>query len=156
MKLRPNKAAAGFTLLEIILAVGIGVIFMGGAVVFLASTGEDRDLRDVRDLLEEAAGAAREKALGSGREQFVLIEENAVNGKALPEEVEMTLITTEDLVAGRRSWGKPPEGGFRWMVTGGGLVEPIRIRLRHAGNQELFSFSALTGESVTEKSERTR
>lgn len=156
MKLRPNQAAGGFTLLEIILAVGIGVIFMGGAVVFLASTGEDREIREARDLLEEAAGAAREKALGSGREQFVLLEEKSVDGKCLPAEVELTLITTEDLVAGRRTWGKPPEEGFRWMVTGGGLVEPIRVRLRHAGNQEQFSFSALTGESVTEKSERAR
>ena len=41
MKLRPTSAA-GFTLLEIILAVGIGVVFMGGAVVFLSTTGGDR------------------------------------------------------------------------------------------------------------------
>ena len=156
MKLRPRKAAAGFTLLEIILAVGIGVIFMGGAVVFLSSTGEDRELRRAREIFEEAAGLAREKALGSGQPQFVLIQERVVNGEALPEEVEMTLITTEDLVAGRRSWAKPPEEGFRWLVTGGGLVEPIRVRLRRDRNQEIFSFSALTGESITEKAERGR
>lgn len=156
MKARPTKAAAGFTLLEIILAVGIGVIFMGGAVVFLSSTGEDRELRSARETLEEAAGLAREKALASGQSQFVLLQERSVDGEALPEEVEMTLITTEDLVAGRRSWAKPPEEGFRWLVTGGGLVEPIRVRLRHAGNQEQFSFSALTGESITEKPERNR
>jgi type II secretory pathway pseudopilin PulG len=156
MRYRPEKAAAGFTLLEIILAVGIGVIFMGGAVVFLSSTGEDREIRRAREIFEEAAGLAREKALGSGQSQLVLLEEKAVNGEALPEGVEMGLITTEDLVAGRRSWGKPPEEGFRWLVTGGGLVEPIRVRLRHAGNEEQFSFSALTGESITEKAERGR
>ena len=99
---------------------------------------------------------AREKALGSGQSQFVMVEEKAVNGEALPDEVEMMLITTEDLVAGRRTWGKPPEQGFRWLVTGGGLVEPIRVRLRRDGNAEIFSFSALTGESVTEKAERAR
>ena len=103
MKPRPRQAAAGFTLLEIILAVGIGVIFMGGAVVFLSSTGEDRELRLAREMFEEAAGLAREKALGSGRAQFVELEEKAVNGKLLPDDVEMSLITTEDLVAGRRT-----------------------------------------------------
>ena len=156
MKFRRGKAEGGFTLLEIILAVGIAVIFMGGAVVFLSSTGEDRQLRDARRMFEEAAGGAREKALGSGQTQFVMVEEKAVNGEALPDEVEMTLITTEDLVAGRRTWGKPPEEGFRWLVTGGGLVEPIRVRLRRDGNQEIFSFSALTGEAITEKVERSR
>ena len=156
MKLRPRKAAAGFTLLEIILAVGIGVIFMGGAVVFLSSTGEDRELRLAREMFEEAAGLAREKALGSGQAQFVVLRERAVNADPLPEEVEMSLITTEDLVAGRRSWAKPPEEGFRWLVTGGGLVEPIRVRLRRDRNQEIFSFSALTGESITEKAERSQ
>jgi len=155
MKPRPRQAAAGFTLLEIILAVGIGVIFMGGAVVFLSSTGEDRELRQAREMFEEAAGLAREKALGSGRAQFVELEEKAVNGKLLPDEVEMSLITTEDLVAGRRTWAKPPEEGFRWLVTGGGLVEPIRVRLRRGGNVEQFSFNALTGESITEKADRS-
>jgi type II secretory pathway pseudopilin PulG len=150
MKLRP-KSAAGFTLLEIILAVGIGVVFMGGAVVFLSTTGGDRELIESRKMLEEAAGVAREKALGSGQSQFVMLEEKAVNGEALPDEVEMTLITTEDLVAGRRTWGKPPEQGFRWLVTGGGLVEPIRVRLRHGENRDEFEFNALTGESVTRK-----
>ncbi|NBR97042.1 MAG: prepilin-type N-terminal cleavage/methylation domain-containing protein, partial [Verrucomicrobia bacterium] len=33
------RGGRGFTLLEIMLAVGIGVVFMGGAAVFLSSTG---------------------------------------------------------------------------------------------------------------------
>ncbi|NBR70787.1 MAG: prepilin-type N-terminal cleavage/methylation domain-containing protein [Proteobacteria bacterium] len=57
----------GFTLLEIMLAVGIGVVFMGGAAVFLSSTGGDRDLAKARAQLEEAAGKARESALGTGK-----------------------------------------------------------------------------------------
>ena len=86
MKLRPRKAAAGFTLLEIILAVGIGVIFMGGAVVFLSSTGEDRELRRAREIFEEAAGLAREKALGSGQPQFVLIQEQKLLPQLIPQQ----------------------------------------------------------------------
>jgi len=150
IQLRP-ETAAGFTLLEIILAVGIGVVFMGGAVVFLSSTGEDRDLRESREMLEEAAGLAREKALGSGHEQRVILGERSVNGKSLPDGVGMLLITTEDLVAGRRTWGKPPEEGFSWLVTGGGLVEPIRVRLQHGENTDEFEFNALTGESASRK-----
>ena len=148
MKLRP-RSAAGFTLLEIVLAVGIGGVFMGGAVVFLSSTGGDRELIQSRKMIEEEAGAAREKALGSGREQRIRLEARAVAGREFPGEVEMDLITTQDLVAGRKTWAKPPETGFAWLVTGGGLVEPIRVRLRNGENRDEFEFNALTGESST-------
>jgi len=150
MKLRP-KTAAGFTLLEIILAVGIGVIFMGGAVVFLSTTDGDRELIQSRKMLEEEVGAAREKALGTGRRQQILLDVRAVAGQEFPGDVEMDLITPEDLARGRRGWGKPEN--YQWLITGGGLVEPIRVRLRHGENRDEFEFNALTGESVTRPGE---
>lgn len=151
--MRPRPAsAAGFTLLEIVLAVGIGVIFMGGAVVFLSSTAGDRELDQSRRMIEEEAGAAREKALGSGRQQRIRLDAGAVGGREFPGGVEMDLITPQDLARGRRGWGKPDN--YQWLVTGGGLVEPIRVRLRHGENKDEFEFSALTGESVTRPAEK--
>lgn len=148
MIVRPRSAAA-FTLLEIVLAVGIGVIFMGGAVVLLSSTGGDRDLIQSRKMLEEAVGQAREKALGSGREERVVLDARAVEGQAFPGEVEMLLLTPQDLAEGRKGWGKPEN--YRWLITGGGLVEPIRVRLLHGEVSDDFEFNALTGESITRK-----
>ena len=146
MQFRP-QAAAGFTLLEIILAVGIGVVFMGGAVVFLSTTGGDRELIASRKMIEEQAGVAREKALGSGTEQKIRLDARAVGGEELPGEVELDLITPRDRARGIKTWGRPEN--YQWLVTGGGLVEPVRIRLRHGENAEEFDFNALTGESVT-------
>lgn len=169
MKLRPGKAAAGFTLLEIILAVGIGVVFMGGAVVFLSSTGEDPELRRARTIFETAAGVARQEALKKGREQRVILgipeeaelmrwatlaDPDRYRETDFPSDVEVNVITPADLQQGRRGWGKPE--GYEWLFTGGGLVEPIRVRLRREANVEQFSFNALTGESITEKPDRTR
>ena len=151
MKHRP-RSAAGFTLLEIILAVGIAVIFMGGAVVILSGTGGDRELIAARKILEEVAGEAREKALGSGIEQRIQLNSRAVAGQEFPEGVEMDLITPRDMARGIRSWAKPEN--YFWLITGGGLVEPIRVRLRHEKNQDVFEFNALTGESVTRPSEQ--
>ena len=148
---RPRSVAA-FTLLEIVLAVGIGVIFMGGAVVFLSSTGGDRELIEARKMLEAAAGDAREKALGSGREQRVVLDFHGVAGQEFPGEVEMLFLTPQDLALGRKDWAKPEK--YLWLVTGGGLVEPIRVQLRHGENTDFFNFNALTGESVTQKAGR--
>ena len=150
MKLRP-KSAAGFTLLEIILAVGIGVVFMGGAVVFLSTTGGDRELIRSRKMLEEAAGEGREKALRSGLQQRIRLDARAVAGTEFPGEVEMDLVTPLDLARGRRDWARPDD--YSWLITGGGLVEPIRVRLRHGENRDEFEFNALTGESVTRRQE---
>jgi len=143
----------GFTLIEIVLAIAIGVVFMGGAAVFLSSTGGDRDLESARKLLEEKAGQAREKALSTGRAQRVLLGEGGVDGRAFENGVEMLIVTPRDRFKGRNGWKTPvTEDGkdYPWLFTGGGVVEPIRVLLKHGENEEQFSFSALTGESVTE------
>ena len=138
----------GFTLLEIMLAVGIAVVFMGGAVVFLSSTGGDRDLEAARRLLEERAGKGREAALQSGVAQRILLNKEAVGGEAFPAGVEMMIVIPLNRSKGRNGWTTPED--YKWLITGGGVVEPIRVLLKHNENEEQFSFSALTGESVTE------
>ena len=153
MKWRPRAGVrSGFTLLEVMLAVGIGVVFMGGAVVFLSSTGGDKDLAKARKILEDQAGQARENALRFGREQRVVLNAKGIGGEVFPDGIEMDLITPQDLALGRRVWGKPQD--YPWLFTGSGLVEPIRVRLRHDNNTEQFSFGALTGETMTEKPDR--
>jgi len=139
----------GFTLLEIMLAVGIGVIFMGGAAVFLSSTGGDKDLAKARSLLEDQAGAAREKALETGNAQRVMLGGRGVGGQRFPDEVEMMIVTPLALSLGQRGWKTPED--YQWLFTSGGVVEPIRVLLKHRDNESQFSFNALTGESVTEK-----
>ncbi len=143
-----RRGGRGFTLLEIMLAVGIGVVFMGGAAVFLSSTGGDRDLESARKLLEERAGQAREKALSTGRAQRVVLGAGGVDGSAFENGVEMLIVTPLDRSKGRNGWKTPED--YEWLFTGGGVVEPIRVLLKHEENEEQFSFSALTGESVTE------
>jgi len=130
------------------LAVGIGVVFMGGAAVFLSSTGGDRDLESARKLLEERAGQAREKALSTGRAQRVVLGAGGVDGSTFENGVEMLIVTPLDRSKGRNGWKTPED--YEWLFTGGGVVEPIRVLLKHEENEEQFSFSALTGESVTE------
>ena len=153
MKWRPRAGVrSGFTLLEVMLAVGIGVVFMGGAVVFLSSTGGDKDLAKARKILEDQAGQARENALRFGREQRVVLNAKGVGWEEFPDGVSMDVITPQVLAQGRRGWGKPQD--YSWLFTGSGLVEPIRVRLRHDNNTDQFSFGALTGETMTEKPDR--
>lgn len=138
----------GFTLVEIVLVIAIGVVFFGGAAVLLTSTAGDKDLADARKQLEAAARGARESALRSGAKQIVRLNGSGVGGGSFSGGVEMELITPLDLSLGRKGWGSPQD--YQWSFTSGGLVEPIRVRLRKGENVEQFSFSALTGEATTE------
>jgi hypothetical protein len=105
-------------------------------------------LESARKLLEEKAGQAREKALSTGRAQIVVLGGGGVGGSAFSNGVEMLIVTPLDRSKGRSGWKTPED--YEWLFTGGGVVEPIRVLLKHNENEEQFSFSALTGESVTE------
>jgi hypothetical protein len=105
-------------------------------------------LESARKLLEERAGQAREKALSTGRAQRVVLGGGGVDGSAFENGVEMMFVTPLERSKGRNGWKTPED--YEWLFTGGGVVEPIRVLLKHGENEEQFSFSALTGESVTE------
>lgn len=153
---RPGfRVGKGFTLLEIILAVGIGVIFMGGAVVLLSTTFEDPELRDTSNLLRDAARSAREKALVSGARQIVRLESypgggQGVNGQRIPEGVRMEIWRPGYRQEEWRQAGDPLLGPVEWEFTGGGLVEPIRLKLIDGEDVEILAFHALTGEGRRE------
>jgi hypothetical protein len=61
----------------------------------------------------------------------------------------MRIVTPLALSLGQRGWKTPED--YQWLFTGGGVVEPIQVLLKHGNNEVQFSFSALTGESLTEK-----
>jgi hypothetical protein len=64
----------------------------------------------------------------------------------------MMFVTPLNRSKGESGWKTPED--YQWLFTGGGLVEPLRVLLKHNENEEQFSFSALTGESVTEAREK--
>jgi prepilin-type N-terminal cleavage/methylation domain-containing protein len=141
----------GFTLVEIVLVIAIGVVFFGGAAVLLTTTAGDKDLTKARQELEQAARSAREQALRSGSKKVVVLNAGGLDGGAFPSGVEMLLITPRDLALGFGGWGRPLD--YQWTFTGGGLVEPIRVRLQKGEKADQFSFSALTGETFNEAAE---
>ena len=138
----------GFTLVEIILVIAIGVVFFGGAALVLTSSAGDRDLVEARKQMQQVARDARMTALSQGSKQTVILNANGAGVANFSGGVEMDIVTPRDLASGLKGWGRPLD--YQWSFTGGGLVEPIRVRLRKGGNAEQFSFSALTGEIVPE------
>lgn len=135
-------------MVEIILVIAIGTVFFGGAALVLMDSPGDKDLVDTRKILQTAARQGRLAALSQGKKQSILLNVGGAGGQSFPGGVQMDLITPRDLAVGLRGWGRPLD--YEWTITGGGLVEPIRVRLRKGAAIEQFSFSALTGEILNE------
>ncbi len=147
----PRNQPDGFTLVEIILAVAIAAVVMGGAVVlFTTGLGED-EFADARRSLEEAVQSARTRALETGVDQTVLLFTNGVGASKFPEGTRLVLITSLDVSIGRQAWANPERTGTRWYFSRYGWLEPIRVQLRAEGRKpESFRFTALTGEMIPE------
>lgn len=90
---RSRCRTGGFTLVEIVLVIAIGVVFFGGAAVLLTSTGGDKDLIAARKQLEASARSSREAALREGRKKVVVLNDTGVGGAAFSGGVEMDVIT---------------------------------------------------------------
>ncbi len=118
---------------------------MGGAVVLLSTTFEDPGIKKTGDLLRDASRAAREKALISGARQVVRLDADQVNRQTIPEGVRIDFWRPG---MRKKEWKIPKD--VEWEFTGGGLVEPIRLKLVHGKNIEILEFNALTGEARRE------
>lgn len=131
---------------------------MGGAVTFLATSGGDRKLQDTGEIVRGAARVARARALQTGARQIVRFDADqdkrqAVDGQKIPQGVRIDVWRPG---YGKEEWrqaGDFLDGPMKWEFTGGGLVEPIRLRLVHGENIEILSFNALTGEAHREAPE---
>lgn len=148
---RGRVGPGGFTLVEIVLVIAMGVVFFGGAALLLMNDPGDKDLVESRKSMQAVARAARLSALSQGKKQIVVLNVTGVGGESFPGGVQMDLITPRDMAAGLKGWGRPLD--YEWTFTAGGLVEPIRVRLRKGEVLEQFSFSALTGEILNEAAE---
>lgn len=150
-----RRPEGGFTLVEIILAVAIFTVMVGGAAVFLGSNSAEDEFSRARRSLEEAAQQARAQALQSGRDQWVSLYTNGVAESPFAPGIELDLLTPQEMSAGIYTWGRPASRGYDWYFSRYGWLEPLRVRLRARGGQEqTFFFAALTAELIAEPAGR--
>ena len=165
-------AAAGFTLLEVLVVVVIIGIIASMAVVSVNVLGGDREMDQETARLAAVLGQAREDAMLQGRdvglrvdpagydflrydtrsEQWTVASDDPVlRSRALPPgvELELRLESRSVQLASRASGDPQAPPSPQIVVQASGDLVPFEILLRRAGTDEVRRVAATTDGTIT-------
>lgn len=123
----------GFTLLEVIIAMSIGLVVIGVAVMGVSSVRDDQTLRRIASEVETSVRDALFEAVATQRPIRLALDGG---------------IAGEGVVLVRRYGEKkfrPAERGEYWEFSPTGICEPIAVQVHHSLGQIELEFDPLTG-----------
>lgn len=148
-----KRRRRGFTLIEIVMVLGIAAVIMGGAVGFMIYSSDERTLRDASGEIELLAKRARTTAILQQTPYALEFREGIVRMMPLAQagRDEKKNPRDKDSDEGGERWEFLPESGMEvsirrwnsseWLPTGknsihvwrfdpNGLSEPISLRMK--------------------------
>jgi type II secretory pathway pseudopilin PulG len=143
-----RRAACGYTLFEILLALGVIAILMGLTVPAVMNSFSPEPSEEAVRAIEKTALSAHESALNSGEARRVFITDKGLKGTAgvasaeLPEEWKLQVRRFTE-----NRFRKPERGEF-WEFNGAGICEPLALRLVSENDKIVLQFDPLTAMTV--------
>lgn len=139
----PPKTNPAYTLLEVLLALGVIAVLMGIAVPFLSQSFGKSQGDQLADEIAAAASAARSGAINESEARRIQLLEAGLASPSgsvrLPKgwRLEVRRLTES-------KFRKPEKNEF-WTFNSAGICEPLTLRLS-GGNEVIeMSFDPLTG-----------
>lgn len=152
----PRNARArppGFTILEMVVVMGIMIVMLGVASFAIRAEAADPSVRKPADELIRLAKTAVRGSAVQGRSFSVAFEKSGISllGAEGGQRSQVTLPKGMKVFVkrwGARSW--EPAAGHRWWFGMQGLCEPISVRLAAADSVIEIKFNPLTGTPAEE------
>lgn len=146
-RIEKPRRARGFTLFEILLALGIVAVLLGVTVpLVMESFGESATEGAARNI-EEAVRSARANALETGEaRRFGLDDRGLVSLSSSIAGVELPKGWKLQVRRFTETRFRRPERGESWEFNGAGICEPITLRLVGEEESTTLQFDPLTGE----------
>jgi prepilin-type N-terminal cleavage/methylation domain-containing protein len=146
-RIDPRRRASGFTLFEILLALGIVGVLLGVTVPMIVNSFGESETEVVSKKIEEAAKAARSSALETGESRRLGLDDRGLVSMSasiphaeLPEGWKLQVRRFTETRFRR------PERGEFWEFNGAGICEPIVLKLVGEEESVTLRFDPLTGE----------
>jgi len=146
-RIENRRRARGFTLFEILLALGIVAVLLGVTVPMLMNSFSESATEGVARTIEEAVQSARTSALETGEaRRFGLDDRGLVSlSKSIPN-VELPEGWKLQVRRFSETRFRRPERGEFWEFNGAGICEPITLKLVGEEGSTTLQFDPLTGE----------
>jgi prepilin-type N-terminal cleavage/methylation domain-containing protein len=160
-----QRASAAFTLLEMVVVLFIIAVFAGVAAFSFTGLTEQEALRKPAAELQFLAREAVRRAGMTEQPQFIVFETNAFSMNYRGDPAAVTASRDERRWVRRtqgpenmnillKRWGSKdwrPASGQRWVVQGGGLCEPLEVRMELGPNWIEMQFHPLTGAVASQE-----
>jgi prepilin-type N-terminal cleavage/methylation domain-containing protein len=146
-RIEPIRSARGYTLFEILLALGIVAVLLGIAVPMVSNSFQESESETVSKLVEQTVKSTHAAALETGEAKFLGLDERGlvsrspgIPGAELPKgwKLQVRRFTETRF--------RPPERGETWEINGAGICEPISLKLGGEEESVVLQFDPLTAQ----------
>ncbi|SKB00698.1 prepilin-type N-terminal cleavage/methylation domain-containing protein [Prosthecobacter debontii] len=131
-----QKRAAGFTLIEVCVAMAIGVLILGIAVISMAGMQAETQLKRMASRVETLARQSLQEAVM--KQRLIQLDLNA----GLGAEGRLQVKRVGD------SRFRNPQRGEIWEFSPTGICEPVEVRVTNEAGVIELAFDPLTGCAV--------
>ena len=145
------RSRGGYTLLEILLALGVVAVLLGIAVPYMAESFGKTSGEETADAMAKAVQGVRNSALEKGEPRQFSVFENGLKPEI--DSVEAVWLPKGWKLEIRRmteSKFRKPAKNERWLFNGAGICEPVTFKLRGPKETIEILFDPLTGLVIDE------
>ena len=139
--------ASGYTLFEILLALGIVAVLLGIAVPMVSNSFQESEAESVSKLVEQTVKATHSAALETGEAKLLGLDERGlvsksqgIPGAELPKDWKLQVQRFTETRFRR------PERGETWEINGAGICEPISLKFGGKEESVVLQFDPLTAQ----------
>lgn len=145
---RPWVRRAGFTLLEVIVALSIALLLIGVSTLSISGIQDEHKLRKISSLIENTARGSLMRAVSDSRRVFVELGPNSIvapttQATDIPEDYAFEG-NLEIRRYGEKAFRRPDHGEV-WEFSPTGVCEPLELRVSNAIGTVELAFDPLTG-----------
>lgn len=145
----PRQSNEAYTLLEILLALGVVAVLMGIAVPALMDSFGKSPMEEVSDDIAQTVQAVRSSAVGQSEARKVALAGNGLQPEG-GAAVQLPKGWTLEVRRLAESKFRKPEKQETWTFNSAGICEPITLRIRGGREVAELTFDPLTGLVIDE------
>ena len=146
-RIKKAESDRGYTLFEILLALGIVAVLLGISVPLLMDSFRESEAETVSKLVEKAVQAAHFDALETGEAKRLVLDEKGLisNAPGIPN-AELPKGWKLQVRRFTETRFRRPERGEFWEFNGAGICEPVALKLAGEEESMVLEFDPLTAQ----------